>query len=134
MRDLVVAEARKYLGTPYHHQGRILGHGVDCYGLIEMVARGLGFACPEKVRYSRLPDATQLIAYMDEYAIPVTTPQPGDILIMTFMDQMRHMGIMTDVGMIHSYEPSRMVIEHAIDSVWQRRIKRAYAFKEVING
>lgn len=136
MRDRIVAEARKYLGTPYHHQGRVLGHGIDCYGLVEMVARGLGFDVPEGVRYSRIPDEAQLLAYMDQYAVQVDkrSYQLADILIVPFRGQMRHMAIVTEIGMIHAYEPSGMVVEHAIDDKWSRRIARAYSFKEVVNG
>jgi NlpC/P60 family putative phage cell wall peptidase len=136
VRDRIVAEARKYLGTPYHHQGRVLGHGIDCYGLVEMVARGLGFDVPEGVRYSRIPDEAQLLAYMDQYAVQVDkrSYQLADILIVPFRGQMRHMAIVTEIGMIHAYEPSGMVVEHAIDDKWARRIARAYSFKEVVNG
>lgn len=136
MRDLIVAEARKFLETPYHHQGRVLGHGIDCYGLIEMVARGLGLNCPDGIRYSRMPDQSQLLACMDEYAVQIDKKlaQPGDILILPYRGQMRHMALMTDIGMIHSYEPSGMVVEHAIDEAWRRMIKRVYCYKEVFNG
>ena len=34
MRDSIVAEARTWLDTPYLHQGRRKGHGVDCLGLV----------------------------------------------------------------------------------------------------
>ena len=36
-RDLVVAEARAWMHTPYQHKGRIKGVGVDCGGLIYQV-------------------------------------------------------------------------------------------------
>ena len=37
----VVRMARTWLGTPYHHQGRVKGAGVDCGGLVIGVARFL---------------------------------------------------------------------------------------------
>lgn len=33
-RAAVVAEARKWIGTPYHHEADVRGHGVDCGMLI----------------------------------------------------------------------------------------------------
>jgi cell wall-associated NlpC family hydrolase len=30
IRAAVVAEARSWLGTPFHHQGRVKAAGVDC--------------------------------------------------------------------------------------------------------
>ena len=34
----VVAEARRWLGTPWRHQARLRGVGVDCGGLVVCVA------------------------------------------------------------------------------------------------
>ncbi len=40
-RAAVVAEARAWLRTPYHHMGRVKGAGVDCATLLaEVYARG----------------------------------------------------------------------------------------------
>ena len=33
-RTDVVAAAREWLGTPFHHQARLRGVGVDCVGLV----------------------------------------------------------------------------------------------------
>jgi hypothetical protein len=40
--EALVAEARRWLGTPFRHQGRIRGEGVDCIGLVLEPARALG--------------------------------------------------------------------------------------------
>ena len=40
-RAAVVAEARSWLGTPYHHQGALAGAGCDCLGLVRGVWRDL---------------------------------------------------------------------------------------------
>ncbi len=40
----VVRVARTWLGTPYHHQGRVKGAGVDCAGLSVGVAKELGLS------------------------------------------------------------------------------------------
>jgi len=37
----VVEAARRWLGTPYHHQASSLGNGVDCIGLVRGVWREL---------------------------------------------------------------------------------------------
>lgn len=41
-RDAVVAEARSWLRTPYHHAGTIKGAGVDCAMLPFAVYRAVG--------------------------------------------------------------------------------------------
>ena len=35
----IVTEARTWVRTPYHHQARLKGVGVDCAGLVIGVAR-----------------------------------------------------------------------------------------------
>lgn len=132
-RTDIVEEARKWLGTPYHHQGRVLGHGVDCYGVIEMVGRTLGVPIPQGITYSRIPNEEELIGYMDGYAqrIPLESAAMGDIIILPFKFKMRHMAILTDKGMLHAYEPEGRVIEHAVDAKWRRLFRRAYQYPGV---
>jgi branched-chain amino acid transport system ATP-binding protein len=55
--EALVAEARCWLGTPFRHQGRIRGQGVDCIGLVLEPARALGLTDYRPGAYSRLPDA-----------------------------------------------------------------------------
>jgi NlpC/P60 family putative phage cell wall peptidase len=42
LRSQVVAEARSWVGTPYHHQGHVKGQGVDCGWLPIMCFRLIG--------------------------------------------------------------------------------------------
>ena len=135
-RSEIIAEARKWLGTPFHHQGRVIGHGVDCYGVIEMVARALKVEVPEGLTYSRIPDEIQLITYLDGYTlrVPLNEAREGDIIVIPFLKKMRHLAILTDKGMIHAYEPVGKVVEHAIDEKWRRMFRRAYAFPGMTHG
>lgn len=34
-RAAVIAEAESWLSTPYHHEARIKGHGVDCAQILD---------------------------------------------------------------------------------------------------
>jgi NlpC/P60 family putative phage cell wall peptidase len=133
LRSDIVAEARRWVGTPYHHLGRVMGHGVDCYGVIEMVGRALGIPVPDGLTYSRLPDEKELLRNMDLYAvnIPVAEAQPGDIILLPYDKKIRHMAILTDKGMIHAYEPVGKVVEHSIDRAWKGLIRRAYQYPGV---
>lgn len=36
-RAAIVAEARRWLGTPYRHQASVIGAGADCLGLVRGV-------------------------------------------------------------------------------------------------
>lgn len=134
-RAEIVAEARMWIGTPYHHMGRVMGHGVDCYGVIEMVGRAMGVTIPEGISYSRIPDEEELIRNMDTYAvnIQVSEARMGDIILLPWLRKIRHMAIITDKGMLHAYEPEGRVVEHSMSDAWKRRIRRAYQYPGVLD-
>ena len=60
-RGEVLAEARSWLGVPYLHQGRSR-LGVDCVGLLIMVARGIGISDYDVSGYPRVPSSDFLRA------------------------------------------------------------------------
>lgn len=112
-RAAVVAEARRWLGTPWVHQHRTHGVGVDCAGLVIGVARELGLVAPDFDfgGYGRQPDGT-LLAVCDTHMrrIPRAALQPGDVLVLAMKDQPQHMGIVGDyrhggLSIIHSCAP-----------------------------
>jgi len=45
----VVAEARRWIGTPYHHQASCIHVGVDCIGLVRGIWRALNGCEPEQI-------------------------------------------------------------------------------------
>ncbi len=69
--DAVVAEARKYLGTPYLWGGTDPAKGLDCSGLVQLVYKNLGIDLP---RVSNQQAASgRPVASMAE-------AQPGDLI------------------------------------------------------
>nr|WP_238441088.1 hypothetical protein [Frankia sp. AgW1.1] len=40
-RDGIIVTARRWIGTPYHHQASVCGIGADCLGLVRGVWRDL---------------------------------------------------------------------------------------------
>lgn len=133
LRDEIVAEARKWLDTPYHHEGRVLGHGVDCIGLILAVANAFEMQVPNQLGYSRMPEEERLLAGLDAYMtrIEVTAARAGDVVVIPFIHKLRHLAILTDKGMIHAHEPNGKVVEHAVDDRWRHMFRRAYQFPGV---
>ena len=67
-REQIVSAARQLIGTPYLHQGRVPGHGVDCVGVGVCVA----WACGIKpttwniTGYRRIPDGHSLMRHLRE--------------------------------------------------------------------
>lgn len=86
-RERVVAEARSWLGTPYHHQGRVKGAGVDCAMLPLLVYQAVGLV-PLNAPFDDYPrdwyqhqDGERYLAVVERYADQVTAPRPGDLAL-----------------------------------------------------
>src|SRR5260370_41141523 len=100
-RNQIIAKTREWLGTPFRHQGRIKGKGVDCAGLVLSVAQELGVALPydEYLKYDAYPtDDTVLRECRKQFReIPITDIRPGDILCMRTPVPC-HVGMVTDLA------------------------------------
>ena len=135
--DDIIAAARACLGTPFRHQGRLPGVGLDCAGVAVEVARALGCAPLDVSGYGRTPAAGQLEAVLDAQPdlerVDREDRQPGDILLLRFTGEPQHLAILTDEGtMIHSYEAVGTCCEHRLSAVWAARIVRVYRFRGVV--
>lgn len=129
-REKVVEEARKYLGVRWKHQGRGRNEGLDCVGLIIVVAKGLGYKPFDLTNYSHYPGAKAIIGGLETSCkrIPIKDIKPGDILMLQVnTPEPWHTAIVTDKGMIHAYALNRRVVEHRIDESWMKLISRAYS-------
>ena len=125
MAGLIMEEARRWLGTPFRHRGRLKGEGVDCLGLAIGVARALGLPVEDCLAYPRRPDAGQLraglAAQLQEVA--VESVRPGDLLRLAVNGKATHLAILSQLpdgrpGLIHAYAPCRQVVEHGWDGRW----------------
>jgi NlpC/P60 family putative phage cell wall peptidase len=132
-RAEIVAEARSWLGTRFHHQGRLKGVGVDCAGLVVGVAEAMGMTVQDQSDYSRFPDGEMLEQVCDQQMtrVPLSEIQPGDILLMRFEQDPQHLAIVGDyefggLSIIHSYIQARGVVETRLDDAWLGRVFAAY--------
>lgn len=137
-RDDIVSAAVAAIGTPFRHQGRVVGKGLDCAGLLYHVARSNGIEAIDAGGYPRSPNGeleTTLAANVEAgviYPVPVDNMQAGDMVLMSFESAPRHLGIIGHGGtLIHAYAAVRKVCEHRIDAQWQRRIIKAWRFAGV---
>lgn len=90
-----------YVGTPYHHQGRMPGVGLDCPGPVICAARHHGIMPPEfnVTAYGRIPDGQALKAHCAAYMEPITWDQAtiADVVLAGFRNgPPQHMGIIVD--------------------------------------
>jgi hypothetical protein len=135
-RDEIVAAARECLGTRFRHQGRIAGRALDCAGVLVHVARRLNLEHADPAAYGRHPCDGQLEHILD--AQPALEPialaerLPGDVAIFRVSAaEPQHIGILTDLGVLHAHALVRKVCEHRLDDVWTQRLVRVYRFRGV---
>jgi NlpC/P60 family putative phage cell wall peptidase len=139
-RDDIVALARQWLGTPYHHQASRKGVGCDCLGLVRGVWRELFGSEPEQPEpYSAdWAEATgteaMLLAarrHFNERALEDL--RPGDVVVFRIRTgrMAKHAAVVSAPGhMIHAQE-GVPVSEVPISHWWRRRIAGVFAFPGV---
>jgi len=119
-REQIVAEAREWVGTPYRHQARIKGLGVDCVGLLIGVARKLGLVAPafDVQGYTRRPDGWTLIEECERHMTRVDREAmgEGDGVIVRFDAEPQHFGFIAPYrhggwSMIHATGKYGCVVE-----------------------
>jgi cell wall-associated NlpC family hydrolase len=103
--------ARRWIGTPYHHQARSPGVGLDCIGLLICAARELGHVPPDfnVTGYRRVPDGHSLMRHLGEQVTQIAQSDmaPGDYVCLAFDKHPHH------VGIIGSYPLGGLSIIHA---------------------
>lgn len=129
-RQQIVTVARNYLGTPFHHQGRLKGKGIDCLGLIVCVCRDLGFDPIDATNYPWRTDSNLLQQNLGTQLVKVDEAEVGDVMLFWAYDRNipTHLGFKTDKGLIHAYAHSgaKKVVEIGLDQWWLDRFVAAY--------
>jgi cell wall-associated NlpC family hydrolase len=141
----MLAAARAALGTPFHHQGRKPGIGLDCIGLIVIALRAAGMNVQDRTDYSRRPDGKTLVAALEEHgakqvadirasgcAVAQSEPEKiraGNVLVFRYDKQPQHVALATGPdSMIHSFAPAGEVVETLIGDYWKRRLIAVYGW------
>lgn len=133
-REQFVAEARKWLGTPYLHQGRNR-NGLDCIGLLLVVGWALGLTKYDVRGYGRTPHAGFLQAECERMMMRVKEEdaRPGDVYLLRFTRDPQHLGIATERGILHAWAGGAgCVAEVSMPRSWRTRIVAAYSVPGVL--
>ncbi len=137
----IVAEARRWIGTPFVHQASCRGAGCDCLGLVTGVWRALYGELPEHVppytpdwseaarEETLLVAARRLLVELDGAAAG-----PGDVILFRMREGAiaKHLGILSGAAgaapaFIHAYS-GHGVLESPLSAPWHRRIVGFFRF------
>ncbi|MBV9286737.1 MAG: hypothetical protein JO288_02765, partial [Hyphomicrobiales bacterium] len=115
-RAEVIAAARSWIGTPYHHAADVKGSdgGVDCAMLLVRVYCDLGLVEPFDPRpYTRdwmlHRDEERYLGFLLARARLVTAPGAGDVILFRVGRCYAHGGIVTQadpLAVVHAHAPA----------------------------
>lgn len=134
----IVSVAKTYVGTPFHHLGRVKNLGIDCVGIILGVAKELEIPLvihPDFERYGRRTKNLSLLEYMDEQFLILKKREVGSIAVSWWDQQTKepsHLGIVTSIGMVHTNGHLKIAIEEHWSPKWVTRIVAFYKYPGVI--
>ncbi len=123
----VVAEARTWLGTPYHLAADVKHHGVDCAMLLLRIYADLGMIEPFDPRpYSsdwmlhRSEEVYLRLVTKRARAITIDEADAGDVVLFRYGRCFSHGGIISarkPLTIIHAFRSARQVVEDRVDNL-----------------
>jgi cell wall-associated NlpC family hydrolase len=121
-RAAVVAEARAWIGTPYHNCADIKGIGVDCGMLLVRVFVDTGLIAPFDPRPYPIDwhlhrSEERYLGFVFDRGCEVAVPQPGDVMVLRYGRCYSHGGVVTQtspLAIVHAFHPARRVLEDEV--------------------
>lgn len=118
-RAAVVAEARSWLGTPFHHAACQKGVGVDCAHLLIGVYCALGVVPDVKPGYYapdwfRHEDMERMLSMVAPHCQRTASPLPGDILLYRYGRSTSHGAILVESDhVVHAFRELGVIEEES---------------------
>jgi cell wall-associated NlpC family hydrolase len=135
--DDILAEARSWIGTPWHHRARVKGAGVDCVMLLAEVYERVGVIPHVEPEYYPIDimmhrGRESVIAWLVKFGDEAEDPRPGDAVVWRFARFFSHAGIVSGDGTaIHAYRPFEIVAETPMnEGNLADRDRRYFRFRE----
>ena len=132
----VIAEARSWIGTPWHHLARVKGAGVDCAQFLIAVFAAAGVVEEFDPEYYPADwhlhrDEPRFLMRLLSHGERVETPEPGDVVMFNFGRHAAHGGIVIDWPLIiHAFKDEGSVCyTHVTGSPIEDRVAGFYRVK-----
>lgn len=146
--EQIIAQARTWLGTSYHHQGRLKksargSGGVDCLGLVIGVIGELGIqdgngkplTQADEFNYSMYPERGRLVGSISKHLreVRISEMRVGDVLLFRTFKDPQHVGLLTEYpgggsGLIHCNSSAGKVVEQPLSATWIKMLTHVYRF------
>lgn len=133
--EQVVAAARTWLGTPWHHAACCKRVGVDCALLMVGIAREMGWDLSVDANYTQGYELPRMLSGLGRHCTDVTGApvQAGDVLVFSGRMMPNHCGLATGEGtFIHAYQSVNAVVESALDENWRGRIVAQFRWRALM--
>jgi NlpC/P60 family putative phage cell wall peptidase len=133
-RDALIAEARSWLGTPWHHQAALKGVGCDCIGFVRGVAEPFVGPVPIALDYPATwhlyradPRLYSGFKARAEEIVPEDA-RAGDVLLFgAGKGPAHHCAYVTpNGGLIHCYREAGAVVEHGLSPWWRAKLRHTF--------
>lgn len=123
MNEVLIA--REYISTPFVHQGRLKGVGIDCIGLVVCVARESGLEIKDYHGYSEQPGQALLDMVSDQL-------NPGNDIGVFWYSRRgdpQQVAIFAPDNKLICVDPrSKKVVEMTYSKFWIRRLVSSFAW------
>ena len=133
MRSDVVEDARSWIGVRWRHQGRTR-HGIDCAGLVIMVAAKHGLQDTNPVNYPRRTNGAQFVEYFRAAGmtdVAFADRLPGDVILVQDKGLPCHCGFLSSKRgvdhYIHGAALRKEVVEEPLE-FWLPKITHVLRF------
>ena len=126
--EAIITRAREYIGTPYHHQARAPGVGLDCIGFIVCILQSLGYEVRDRKTYPMAFRPHEFVAIVADHlhSKPIESMCPSDLLLIRPGSFILHSAIyLGNDSVIHCGKPNgveergmhdwRVCIAHCFD-------------------
>lgn len=133
-RESFVAALRDLVGTPFKHQGRVPGVGLDCVGVGVVAALACGFDVRDVRAYTRQASGDSLLESLEKNGerISVDELQAGDCVAVWFdrgTKHAQHVAFMVEtepeIRVVHAWQDVGLVCECGLGAM-SRRIVAAF--------
>lgn len=138
MINILLTEARSWLGTPWKHNHCVKGEGVDCVNFIAACGQSLGLFLELPKCYERSPSYDVLGQQLSKHMRKLNNidlPIIGTIVAFQYRGIVHHVAIATsETTIIHACYLSKKVVEQQLTKHQKARIVGFYGLKRIVSA